>query len=347
MSSPGAFALLLSAALIWLSTLDGFFPTVVNVTGNIGLSLSLVRSAWMMTILGLLIAVFGCRKRSSLKSTASALLAIGVVAFVLLHGTQFSRVSDRVQTFSSLGSDNSLHLREEMYRYMKDLILSTPLGVGLESSTDVHGASMDSSFAEMFYVLGWPGGCFYLAGFTYLLVQIAFRLRCHSKEEAAAIAVVLACATQAFSGDVIYGQGGNCPLAVWRSLGIFIFPLCRVRWPIKAHVGEPTTLQIGLSYRIIRTVRVTVWVVIAVSDVPVAITATSEVPPGVTTKPLIPHPDRPAARANTPTIGGQSRQRRCVFRSFRLRAKTANPVNPPGHQKAIARRVEPSGLCGS
>jgi len=218
MNSPGPFSLLLSAALIWLSVLDGLFPTVVNVAGYIALSLSLVRSAWLMTILGILIAVFGCRKANPLKSAASALLAIGVVAFVLFHSTQFAQVSDRLETFSSLGSDGSVGERKDMYRYMRGLILSTPLGVGLESTTYVHGYIIDSSFVDLFYVLGWFGGVFYLAGFAYVLVQVTCRLRSDSKEQAAAIAVVLACSTQALSGDVIYRQGG---IVLWLFIGVW------------------------------------------------------------------------------------------------------------------------------
>jgi hypothetical protein len=218
MNSPGPFALFLSAALVWLCTVDGLLAVLASVAGYIALCLTLVRTAWIQTILGLLIFIFGCRTRPSLRSTISAFLTVGLVAYVLLHATQFAGVYDRLQTFSSLGSDESVNARGEMYRYMSGLILSTPIGVGMESPSEAHGFPIDSSLVVLFYFLGWPGGCFYLAGFAYLLAQIAFRLRCHSKEEAAAIAVVLACATQAFSGDVIYRQGG---IVLWLFVGVW------------------------------------------------------------------------------------------------------------------------------
>jgi hypothetical protein len=87
-------------------------------------------------------------------------------------------------------------------------------------------------------------------------------------------------------------------------------------------------------------VRITVWVVTAEADVPVANTVTSAVPGAAEAIPLIPHPDNPAVKASVPAISRQS----CALRSFRLLANTASPVNPPGHQKTIARNVELSGL---
>src|ERR1700678_2028950 len=88
---------------------------------------------------------------------------------------------------------------------------------------------------------------------------------------------------------------------------------------------------------VILMVSVTVWVVTTDPEVPVATTVTCEVP-GVTlaTYPCMPQPDRPAARAHAPANSRQRCQRRCVLTNFRRRARTANPVRPPGHQNTNA-----------
>src|ERR1700733_2047938 len=99
---------------------------------------------------------------------------------------------------------------------------------------------------------------------------------------------------------------------------------------------------------VILTVSVTVWVVTTDPEVPVATTVTWE-ELGVTlaTYPFIPQPDRPAVRAQTPASNRQRCQRRCVFTNFRLRAKTARLVRPPGHQNTNANTVGLNGLCGA
>lgn len=114
-------------------------------------------------------------------------------------------------------------------------------------------------------------------------------------------------------------------------------------------------------YCVIVKVRLTVWVETAVPDVPVATTVIWEVVgagagvDGVVLVPLLllpipllePQPDRPAAKAHTQTSSRQSCQGLCLLCTIRLRRKIANPVRPPGHQKARANKAGWRGLCGA
>ena len=225
MNSPGAFALFLAGALIWLATRKGPVLSVATMMGYIALCLSLVRTAWMMTILGLLICVFSYRKRPSLKGAAGTLLTLGLIGCALLYVTQFHGVKDRFTTFSSLKSDRSVNERRLMYKYMTGYILTTPLGDGLQSPAEVHGYLIDSTFAELFFMLGWIGGLCYSAGLGYLLTHMIVSLRRASGAQAGAIAVTLACASQAVSGDVLYRQGG---VVLWLFIGIWA---SFVSWP--------------------------------------------------------------------------------------------------------------------
>jgi hypothetical protein len=219
MNSPGSFALFLSAALIWLATLDGFLPAVANMLGYLTLSLTLVRTAWMMTAIGILIYILGSRKRISTRSIVGGLLTIGLVAGGLLYVSQFPGVTDRLSSFSSIKSDRSVEERKAMYRYMTGYILTNPFGEGLQSSPgDVHGYLLDSTFVELFVLQGWIGGLCYSAGLIYLLGNMARRLRSFSPEKVGAVAVTLACATQAASGDILYRQGG---IVLWLFIGVW------------------------------------------------------------------------------------------------------------------------------
>jgi hypothetical protein len=105
-----------------------------------------------------------------------------------------------------------------MYKYMATYVLSTPLGDGLQSPAEVHGYLIDSTFAELFYMLGWIGGLCYFAGLGYLLMNMMVSLRRVSGTRAAAVAVTLACASQSVSGDVLYRQGG---IILWLFIGVW------------------------------------------------------------------------------------------------------------------------------
>ena len=115
-----------------------------------------------------------------------------------------------------------------------------------------------------------------------------------------------------------------------------------------------------MSYCVILRVRVTIWVETTVPEVPLATTVTWEVVgtgagvDGVVLVPLLlpipllkPQPDRPAAKAHAQTSSRQSCQELFLFCRIRSRMKVANPVRPPGHQKARANKVGLSGLCGA
>jgi hypothetical protein len=218
MNSPGSFSLFLGAALIWLCTLDGFLATLACVAGYLTLSITLVRSAWIMTVLGSVIYALGCRKRASLRSTTIALVTVGIVALALYNAPRFAGVFDRFQTFASLKSDGSVGQRIDMYNFMRDFILSTPLGIGLQSTGVVHGYLLDSSAVEVFAMLGWPGAMCYLFGFGYILLNVALSLRSFSNDLVAAAAIVFTCTTQVFSGNAFYQQGG---MVLWMFIGVW------------------------------------------------------------------------------------------------------------------------------
>ncbi len=218
MNAPGPLAVFLGATLVWLGIEDGLFVVLVSVMGYITLALTLVRSAWMQAVLALLIFVFACRRRTSLVRSIGALLVVGLVTYLFIHEVQFSGLYSRIQTLSSLGSDESANERQAMYGYMSGLIVSTPLGVGLQSLVELHGFPIDSSFIELFYMLGWVGASCYLFGFLYLLAHVASSLRSFSGAQVAAAAVTLACATQLLTGDVLYRQGG---IIFWLFAGIW------------------------------------------------------------------------------------------------------------------------------
>ena len=218
MNSPGAFALFLGAALIWLATRDGIAVNLANILGYVALCLSLVRTAWMMTAFGLILCVVMRRKMPSPKTIAVGVLTLGMIVGGLSYAAKFPRVQDRLKTFTSLKEDESVRERRAMYRFMEGYIISTPLGEGLQSPAEYHGYLLDSTFAELFFMLGWIGTLFYAAGLGYLLLKMTVGLTRASGVAAGATAVVFAMATQSVSGDILYRQGG---VILWLFLGVW------------------------------------------------------------------------------------------------------------------------------
>jgi hypothetical protein len=172
----------------------------------------------MMTALGLLLCVLTARKRPSLKSAAGGVLTLGLICCGLLYATQFPKVQDRLKTFTSLKSDRSVGERKLMYQFMEKYVLSTPLGDGLQSPAEYHGYLLDSTFAELFFMLGWIGGICYAGGLGYLLLSMATSIRRVSGAQAGAVVVTLAIVSQAVSGDILYRQGG---VVLWLFIGIW------------------------------------------------------------------------------------------------------------------------------
>jgi hypothetical protein len=218
MNSPGSFALFLSAFLIWLSRQEGWLVIIANVLGYLVFCLTLVRTAWMMTALGLLICMIAGRSKFSPKNFVIRLLSLCLIVAGLTYVLQFRRVQDRFKTFTSLKSDMSVNEREEMYQYMEGYILTTPLGDGLQSIAVYHDYLLDSTFIEMFFMLGWIGTALYSIGLLYLLGRMALSLRRVSIAPAAAVAITLACSTQSLSGDILYRQGG---VILWLFIGVW------------------------------------------------------------------------------------------------------------------------------
>src|SRR3984885_13992418 len=91
---------------------------------------------------------------------------------------------------------------------------------------------------------------------------------------------------------------------------------CEKLWPLSPTCKTPLLTSPGYCgvMLVILTVRITVCLVTTLPEVPVPTTVTWTVDGAAfTAYPLIPHPDRPAARAQAPASSRQRCQRRCVL----------------------------------
>jgi O-antigen ligase len=218
MNAPGPFATSLGVALIWLAIRKDVSSLVVMGFGYLALLLTLGRSAWLQVVLGLLVILFGCRPRPPLKGLLTLLAVLALLGLSLAQVPQFADIQQRFQSFSHLGRDDSANERRDMYKYMADMLLASPAGHGLDTTTNVHGYPLDSSLVTVFYMLGWIGASCYLSSFVLTIGEIVRGIPNISHEKVAAAAIVLSSMTQIMSGDVLFRQGG---LFLWLFVGVW------------------------------------------------------------------------------------------------------------------------------
>ena len=218
MNAPGPLSTMIAVGLMWLATVDTVGAIAATLCGYVVLLLTMSRSAWLQTAIGLVILLIGCHPRLPMKSFLALLLMVVMVALGLQTIPQAVEIKQRFATFTELKSDDSANERQEMYAYVSQLIASTPLGDGLDTTYQIHNYPLDSSLLFLFYMTGWLGAACYLLAFLRLLMAILRSLRSVSMAKVAASAIVLSSMTQITSGDVLFRQGG---ILLWMFVGVW------------------------------------------------------------------------------------------------------------------------------
>lgn len=158
MQSGEPFAAIMAGGLLLLSNRERPLSVASSVVGYIALLLTLVRSAWLGWIAGLLNLLIAF----NLKQKARLFLIVICLSFIVvpitLTGEFSEKITDRVSTLSNVENDGSAQIRQEAFNSQINSALTNPIGDGIENS------SMDSAFLATLFYLGWPGTAFYSLG---------------------------------------------------------------------------------------------------------------------------------------------------------------------------------------
>lgn len=222
LNSTGTFAFIcvfyLVAGLGW----KRYVPVSILVIA--ALATSLVRAAWIISILGIGLAVF-LQKGSGKFATMRRLSLIGLVLFVAgapLAG-KFDSLSDRLRTLGNIRSDNSFNERKQLVNLLVNSVIDVPEGAGLGSIgrgakvTKKGLEGMDNGFIALFYMLGWAGAVLYLGGFLFVAFWTIFRGDMRQPELATMGGLVLVLFASNAFGTSFSDIGG---IICWSSLGI-------------------------------------------------------------------------------------------------------------------------------
>lgn len=167
MNAPGSFAFTMMTGLLLLLIHQSSLSRFVSVIGYLAFLLSLVRSAWVIWLVGLLTHISSLKHNLQIRIIVTIMvLALSVIPLTTIE--PFSETIDsRLETFSNLEDDSSANARSRLYQENIDITLTNYLGNGIEKQ-----AVLDSGILELFFSLGWFGGIFYLGGMFLMLFKL-------------------------------------------------------------------------------------------------------------------------------------------------------------------------------
>jgi hypothetical protein len=223
LNSPGPFATFMMGGLLLLLGSAHVTRLPSGVVGLLSLLLSLVRSAWLASVPGLLILLARASHRRRLHITVGALaVAIAIVPVISLESIA-EPLSERVVSLGTPTRDNSLNARLEFTQRIGVELTEEPLGFGLGSTTGLGVGPgsrrvFDNGVLHLFYVFGWIGGLV-LAVSTLAMVATAWSMPRErvAGVEAASAAILVSSAVLLLSGPNLIGVGG---LLFWTFAGL-------------------------------------------------------------------------------------------------------------------------------
>jgi hypothetical protein len=168
LNSTEPFAAMMAAGLLLLLSnhQQNVLKVLASVAGYSGLLLTFARSSWLGWLAGLL-TLFSSLKPKQRISLIITLLAILILVIPLSTLEPFSeKISERLETFSSLGDDNSFQNRQAYFKMVFGDALSSVVGLG------IGGVATDNSILVMLFQLGWIGTIFYMGGMILLIFSL-------------------------------------------------------------------------------------------------------------------------------------------------------------------------------
>ncbi|WP_421654653.1 O-antigen ligase domain-containing protein [Leptothermofonsia sp. ETS-13] len=173
MNSPGPFATVMMAGLLLLFSSQSIirFPAVA--VGYLSFLLSMVRSAWLGWVVGVLTFIPSLKPRLQVRLVITVMvMAICVIPVINLEPFA-STISARLQTFTNASKDVSYNDRITGYtEILGEALAEVPgEGLGYFIKSDSLGAN-DSGILSMFFYLGWFGTIPYLSGIALMFFSL-------------------------------------------------------------------------------------------------------------------------------------------------------------------------------
>jgi hypothetical protein len=213
MNSQEPFAAVIVAGLILLFNKPGVLNLFASGAGYLAFLLSLVRSAWIGWLVGLLTLGSSLKAENQIR-LAITILTMALIIVPLTTLEPFSTtINKRIQTLSNVQEDGSYKERTEFLSIASDHAFTNLLGDG------INGQSYDSALLSSFLNLGWLGTMCYFSGMLSLILKLFQDSEGSSNFfTGTARAIVVSCLVRIpANGTSILGVGG---LLLWGFLAL-------------------------------------------------------------------------------------------------------------------------------
>jgi hypothetical protein len=216
MHGPLVFADVMMAGLLLLANNTNPLGIFAIVVGYLSFLLSIVRTAWLGWIIGMLNLVIFLKPKFQMRLILFILItSLSIIPLTTIEPFS-SVINARIQSFAELSNDQSALDRKNSYAALLGKALTNVLGDGIGGKNA--NFLFDSAVLESFFTLGWIGGVFYFSGMALLLSRLLGNFNKSSDVFShAASAITLGMVTQVPLGAVVRGLPG---LILWGFLGI-------------------------------------------------------------------------------------------------------------------------------
>lgn len=171
LNAPGPFANVMLTGLLLLFSARWKLKLPAAIAGYAAFLLSIVRTAWLSWIIGLVFILKGAKPKTIVKMILSMLVLIVLLLPFARDARTSPIITDRFKSFQDLQKDNSYRVRAEMYRHVFDAVTSNPFGEGLKNELNVQGYAVDSGILAALLSLGWLGTLLFALGIGSLALS--------------------------------------------------------------------------------------------------------------------------------------------------------------------------------
>ncbi|CAN5744611.1 hypothetical protein BH23ACT10_BH23ACT10_32500 [soil metagenome] len=221
LNSPGPLATFLAAAVLYLTSARHPLRVPAQVAGLVCLALSMVRAAWLATLIGLVFVMAAGRSRA--RATALTALALVAVAILQVSGPVEQAIVDRIDESRAGNQDDSfvarLALHEEMIPALADDVVGRGLGASGVAARLGDGSTgivdLDSGLLDFAFTLGLPAALFALAAVTMGGAELARSGLRRGVLPVGVVAAGLSILLQMLGGNTLTGVGGVVFFVVW------------------------------------------------------------------------------------------------------------------------------------
>ena len=247
LNSPGPYAAVMMAGLLLVFTRGGLITALGAGAGFLGFALAAVRATWAGWLIGFIVvaASLPLRLRARLLGTFFLLVLVAVPLFTV--GPVAGLLSQRLQTFTNLGSDVSFNERLALYASLPEFTAGNPLGRGLGSTGVASSLSsqkpslqnLDSGVIAVLYSFGILGTLYFVGGAAALLgAALRGGLRSRNVTDASYIGITVAAISQLAFGNA---WGGVSGMILW------VFPCLYLASRYQAGIEERQSVALSTS----------------------------------------------------------------------------------------------------